>query len=136
MARIKRDSAPALLSPFQLALPTSPPLPFGRMGGASSRANSSLECSNSGEKAGHGRQWDGIADRSKVVVLLSASIDDYLVPRPSWPSGSGFRRRTVWYRVEVFPCRARTLQGKILHKTSTLVHFVATITPLYYIFNI
>ena len=35
----------------------------------------------------------------------------YLVPRPSWPSGSGFRRRTVWYRVIVFPCSARTVQG-------------------------
>ncbi len=60
----------------------------------------------------------------------------YFVPRPSWPSGSGFRRRTVWYRVKVFPCRARALWGKILYKTLALVHFVATLTPLYTIFNI
>ena len=60
----------------------------------------------------------------------------YLVPRPSWPSGSGFRQRTVWYRVIVFPCSARTVRGKIQHQTLTLVYFVATPTPLYTIFNI
>jgi len=82
--------------------------------------------------------WE--AKRVKSIVSVpSCRYQDrkiYLVPRPSWPSGSGFRRRTVWYRVIVFPCSARTMRGKIQHQTSTLVHFVATPTPLYTIFNI
>ena len=77
-----------------------------------------------------------ISSMKRVWNPLAVGQTFYLVPRPSWPSGSGFRRRTVWYRVIVFPCSARTVQGKIQHQTSTLVHFVATPTPLYTIFNI